>query len=123
MYYISVLVCKLMYEYSVHVQYVSSKLFRRENPLTKSGFGINLARGLVLSKLRTRLGLNETRYFITGAAPISKDTQEFFLSLNMPLLEAFGMSETTGILLGILKFIVNFSLVTVISFSRKGLDI
>jgi long-chain-fatty-acid--CoA ligase ACSBG len=55
-----------------------------------------MARGLVLSKLRNRLGLNETRYFITGAAPISKDTQEFFLSLNMPLLEAFGMSETTG---------------------------
>ena len=33
------------------------------------------------------------RYQLTGAAPISKETLEFFLSLGLPLYEVFGMSE------------------------------
>ena len=32
----------------------------------------------------------------TAAAPISRDTLEFFLSLGVPIYEIFGMSETTG---------------------------
>jgi long-subunit acyl-CoA synthetase (AMP-forming) len=33
---------------------------------------------------------------VTAAAPISKDTLEFFLSLGIPILEVYGMSECTG---------------------------
>jgi long-subunit acyl-CoA synthetase (AMP-forming) len=33
---------------------------------------------------------------ITSAAPISKDTLEFFLSLGVPIMEVYGMSECTG---------------------------
>jgi long-chain acyl-CoA synthetase len=32
----------------------------------------------------------------TGAAPIAKSTLEFFLSLDIPIYEVYGMSETTG---------------------------
>ena len=32
----------------------------------------------------------------TSAAPISKDTLEFFLSIGIPVYEIFGMSELTG---------------------------
>jgi long-subunit acyl-CoA synthetase (AMP-forming) len=55
-----------------------------------------LANALVFSKVRTRLGLDRCRFAMTGAAPISKDTLEFFLSLGLPLLEVYGMSECTG---------------------------
>ena len=55
-----------------------------------------LANALVFSKVRARLGLDRCRMAITGAAPISKDTLEFFLSLGFPIFEVYGMSECTG---------------------------
>ena len=45
---------------------------------------------------RIALGLDQCRVQITSAAPISKDTLEFFLSLGIPIMEVYGMSECTG---------------------------
>jgi long-subunit acyl-CoA synthetase (AMP-forming) len=55
-----------------------------------------LADKLVYSKVRERLGLDRARVCVTSAAPISKDTLEFFLSFGIPILEVYGMSECTG---------------------------
>jgi long-subunit acyl-CoA synthetase (AMP-forming) len=55
-----------------------------------------LADKLVFSKVRDRLGLDQARICVTSAAPISKDTLEFFLSLGVPIMEVYGMSECTG---------------------------
>jgi long-subunit acyl-CoA synthetase (AMP-forming) len=55
-----------------------------------------LAEKLIFSKVRERLGLDRARFCVTAAAPISKDTLEFFLSLGIPILEVYGMSECTG---------------------------
>jgi long-subunit acyl-CoA synthetase (AMP-forming) len=55
-----------------------------------------LADKLVFSKVREALGLDRARLCVTSAAPISKDTLEFFLSLGVPLMEVYGMSECTG---------------------------
>lgn len=55
-----------------------------------------LAEHLVFTKVRHRLGLDRARCCFTSAAPISKRTLEFFLSLGIPILEAYGMSECTG---------------------------
>jgi long-subunit acyl-CoA synthetase (AMP-forming) len=55
-----------------------------------------LANKLVFSKVREALGLDQARICVTSAAPISKDTLEFFLSLGLPIMEVYGMSECTG---------------------------
>ena len=55
-----------------------------------------LANSLVFSKVRDGLGLDQARVCITSAAPISKSTLEFFLSLGLPIMEVYGMSECTG---------------------------
>lgn len=55
-----------------------------------------LAQKMVFDKVRQRLGFDRARMCVTSAAPISKDTLEFFLSLGIPLLEVYGMSECTG---------------------------
>ncbi|MEZ4268212.1 MAG: AMP-binding protein [Myxococcota bacterium] len=55
-----------------------------------------IANKLVYSKVSEKLGLDRCRLQVTSAAPISKDTLEFFLSLNIPLYEVYGMSECTG---------------------------
>jgi len=56
----------------------------------------NLAHKLVFSKVRERLGFDRCRVFISTAAPISLDTLEFFMSLDIPITEVYGMSECTG---------------------------
>ncbi|XP_077120324.1 long-chain-fatty-acid--CoA ligase ACSBG1 isoform X1 [Ranitomeya variabilis] len=51
---------------------------------------------LVLSKIRKMLGFSHCQKHFSGAAPISAETLEFFLGLNITLYEAYGMSETSG---------------------------
>jgi long-subunit acyl-CoA synthetase (AMP-forming) len=55
-----------------------------------------LAQRVIFDRIRERLGLDRCRLQATSAAPISKDTLEFFLSLGLPLYEIYGMSECTG---------------------------
>ena len=59
-------------------------------------FMYGLAKKLVFSKVREKLGLDRCRLFVSTAAPISMDTLEFFLSLGVPITEVYGMSECTG---------------------------
>jgi long-subunit acyl-CoA synthetase (AMP-forming) len=55
-----------------------------------------LADRIVFSKVRERLGLDQARFCVTSAAPISRSTLEFFLSLGIRIVEVYGMSECTG---------------------------
>jgi long-subunit acyl-CoA synthetase (AMP-forming) len=55
-----------------------------------------IAKKLVFDKVRKRLGLDRARLCVTSAAPIARDTLEYFLALGIPLLEVYGMSECTG---------------------------
>jgi len=55
-----------------------------------------IANKLVLSKIRTALGLSRCDLCLSGAAPISPDILKFFMSLNVVVTEAYGMSECSG---------------------------
>jgi long-chain acyl-CoA synthetase len=48
---------------------------------------------LVLSKLREKLGLDELRWAVSGAAPIPNETLAFFAGIGIPIAEVWGMSE------------------------------
>ena len=45
---------------------------------------------LVLSKLREKLGLDQVRQAVSGAAPIPKETLAFFLGLGIPICRGLG---------------------------------
>ncbi|KAM9360186.1 long-chain-fatty-acid--CoA ligase ACSBG2-like [Symphorus nematophorus] len=59
-------------------------------------WGFTLANNLVFKKVRAALGLDRCKVCFTGAAPISKETLEYFMSLNIPVMELYGMSESSG---------------------------
>jgi len=59
-------------------------------------WGWTVANALVFRKVRQALGLDRCRMCMTAAAPIMRETLEFFASLNIPILEIYGMSETSG---------------------------
>ncbi|MGW0364665.1 AMP-dependent synthetase/ligase [Streptomyces sp. NPDC002990] len=53
----------------------------------------------ILAELRRRAGLDRARICITGAAPPPEGLLEFFHALGLPLTDAWGMSELSGIAL------------------------
>ena len=55
-----------------------------------------LARALVFKKVRAALGFDLCKIMISGAAPITEQTLKFFMSLDLPIMEGYGMSESSG---------------------------
>jgi long-chain acyl-CoA synthetase len=51
---------------------------------------------LVYSKIRHKLGLDQCTLAVTAAAPIARDTLEFFDGIGLPLYEVYGMTEDSG---------------------------
>jgi long-chain acyl-CoA synthetase len=55
-----------------------------------------IARVLAIDNVRKLIGLNNARFAVTGAAPISPELVKWYLSIGVPMLEVWGMTETTG---------------------------
>jgi long-chain acyl-CoA synthetase len=55
-----------------------------------------MADRLVFTKIKTALGFDRLRIGLSAAAPIGLEVLEFFLSLDIPILEIYGQSEDTG---------------------------
>jgi long-chain acyl-CoA synthetase len=55
-----------------------------------------LAKKLIFSKIKERFG-RDLRALICGSAPLAPETQQFFQMLGIPVLQAYGLTETTGI--------------------------
>ena len=57
---------------------------------------------LVYKTVKKRLGLNNSKFVIYGAAPLSLSTRQFFFDLNIFLNNLYGMSETAGPITGLM---------------------
>ena len=55
-----------------------------------------LANRLVFRRIKGLLGMDEARFGITGAAPISAEILQFFAGLGIVILEVYGQSEDCG---------------------------
>jgi len=54
----------------------------------------------VFRSLQNFIGLREARVALTGAAPIPPDVVRFFRVLGIPLVEVYGLTESTGMVTG-----------------------
>ncbi len=55
-----------------------------------------VGRWLIFGKIKKRFG-NRLRALICGSAPLAVETQEFFMMLGIPVLQVYGLTETTAI--------------------------
>jgi len=55
-----------------------------------------LGRKLIFTKIKDRFGPH-LRALICGSAPFAPETQQFFMMLGIPVLQAYGLTETTAI--------------------------
>ncbi len=59
-----------------------------------------LAYWTVFRALQNFIGLRRVRVALTGAAPIPPDVVRFFRTLGVPLIEVYGLTESTGMITG-----------------------
>ena len=56
-----------------------------------------LARRLVLGKIRPALGLDRLVYFVSGSAPLHRDTALTLAAMGLTVLEGYGLTETSPV--------------------------
>ncbi|XP_026905059.2 long-chain-fatty-acid--CoA ligase ACSBG2 isoform X3 [Acinonyx jubatus] len=70
---------------------------RRMLGQTRPALCFSLAKRLTFSQARRFLGLQRCRQYFNLGTGLSGATTEYFLSLNMPICELYGLSESTGV--------------------------
>jgi long-chain acyl-CoA synthetase len=55
-----------------------------------------IGRWLALDNVRRMIGIHRAKVLVTGAAPISPDLVRWYLALGVPMIEAWGMTESCG---------------------------
>lgn len=61
------------------------------------GCGARLADLLVFAALRERLGLSRVRLAVSGAAPIAPELLHWYHAIGVPIMEGYGLSESSGV--------------------------
>jgi long-chain acyl-CoA synthetase len=63
---------------------------------SSAGFSSAVAKVLIFPSIRKKIGKN-LKALICGSAPLSRETQLFFAMLGVPVLQVYGLTETTAI--------------------------
>jgi long-chain acyl-CoA synthetase len=68
-----------------------------KRPASADRIWLGLANVLVFPKIRAKMAGNNLKALICGSAPLNPETQLYFRMLGIPVLQVYGLTETTGI--------------------------
>ena len=57
---------------------------------------LQIADKIVYRKVKDELGFGQTHSFFSAAAPLCAEVLDYFMSLDIKILEIYGMSEISG---------------------------
>ncbi|HKT68598.1 MAG TPA: AMP-binding protein, partial [Terriglobales bacterium] len=61
------------------------------------GLWVSLAKGMIFPTIRRKMIGSNLKALICGSAPLARETQLFFMMLGIPVLQVYGLTETTAI--------------------------
>nr|XP_023012248.1 very long-chain-fatty-acid--CoA ligase bubblegum [Leptinotarsa decemlineata] len=64
--------------------------------IKSNSYGYRLATSLIFSKIKEALGFRRCTFYATAAAPLANDIKKYFCSIDIPIMDCFGMSEASG---------------------------
>jgi long-chain acyl-CoA synthetase len=70
---------------------------KEKRPTSGDGMWLWLANVLVFPKIRARMAGPNVKALICGSAPLNPETQLYFRMLDIPVLQVYGLTETTAI--------------------------
>jgi long-chain acyl-CoA synthetase len=70
---------------------------KQQRAQTGDGFWTWLANASVFPTVRKKMVGGNLRALICGSAPLTPETQDYFSMLGIPVLQVYGLTETTGI--------------------------
>jgi len=87
-----------LYRLAVAVGRRHARAQRGGRPALWLALARRLADAAVLYPLKRRLGLERIRIAVSAAAPAAPEMFEFYHALDVPLLEVYGQTESTGVI-------------------------
>ena len=69
----------------------------RGEPAAWGSLWLVLARGIIFPTIRKKMIGSNLKALICGSAPLARETQLFFMMLRIPVLQVYGLTETTAI--------------------------
>jgi len=86
---------KALAQWAIGVGHESAGAWLSGEPLPAgTRFKRAVADHLVFAKMRARTG-GRLRFFVCGSAPLSPRIGQFFFAINLPILEAYGLTESS----------------------------
>jgi long-chain acyl-CoA synthetase len=89
---------RLIFHWSMEAgRSVVAQLYLGQTPTGWKGFRYGIARKLVFDKIAARLG-GRLRLAVSGGAPLGAKIMEFFWIVGLPILEGYGLTETSPVI-------------------------